>query len=554
MKLSDYKSEIVTDYLIAEKIICADKAFGQELFLNDTPRQAVLGNNKLCTLKSGGYILLDFGCELQGGVSVTVQETVGTDVKLRVVFGESVMEALSNIGEKNSGNDHSPRDIVSPVVRYSTFRVGQTGFRFVKLEAVDGDISFGGVSAAFEHRDIEFKGSFESDDSLLNKIWYTGARTVYLNMQEYLFDGIKRDRLVWIGDMHAETAAISSVFGDCSIVNKSLDLVMEVTPIGKWMNDIPSYSLWWLIIQYEWYVYTGNLIYIQKNADYIIKHIRHILSAVQTNGIDGFSGCMGGVDEKNPYKPYFVDWETYGSPQSRNGFYAIFVMALQAAEVLADLLGDSVLSKACRTKVNTVKAMAFPPADNRQIASLMALAGLADVCRVNQEILLREPVADISAYLGYYILLAKGESGDIQGGIDIVKRYWGRMLELGATTFWESFDYLTSYDAVGIDKIVQPGEKDIHGDFGKFCYRNRRCSLCHGWACGPTPFLSKYVLGVKVLEPGCAVVEVKPQLGNLNYVHGSFPTPRGIIEITAEQTCGKIKSDIKAPAGIQIIK
>lgn len=41
-------------------------------------------------------------------------------------------------------------------------------------------------------------------DELLNKIWNTGAFTQHLNMQEFIWDGIKRERLVWITDMHPE--------------------------------------------------------------------------------------------------------------------------------------------------------------------------------------------------------------------------------------------------------------------------------------------------------------------------------------------------------------
>ena len=54
-------------------------------------------------------------------------------------------------------------------------------------------------------RDLQYLGSFECSDERLNTIWQTGAYTVHLNMQDYLWDGIKRDRLVWIGDMHPET-------------------------------------------------------------------------------------------------------------------------------------------------------------------------------------------------------------------------------------------------------------------------------------------------------------------------------------------------------------
>lgn len=33
-------------------------------------------------------------------------------------------------------------------------------------------------------------------------------------MQEYLWDGIKRDRLVWLGDMHPEVRTIGTIFGE----------------------------------------------------------------------------------------------------------------------------------------------------------------------------------------------------------------------------------------------------------------------------------------------------------------------------------------------------
>jgi hypothetical protein len=57
----------------------------------------------------------------------------------------------------------------------------------------------------------------------------TGAYTVHLNMQDYLWDGIKRDRLVWVGDMHPETSTIAAVFGNNKVVPKSLDLVRDIT-------------------------------------------------------------------------------------------------------------------------------------------------------------------------------------------------------------------------------------------------------------------------------------------------------------------------------------
>ena len=60
------------------------------------------------------------------------------------------------------------------------------------------------ATAILRYRDIPYVGSFRSSDPRLDSIWMTGAYTVHLCMQEYLWDGIKRDRAVWLGDMHPE--------------------------------------------------------------------------------------------------------------------------------------------------------------------------------------------------------------------------------------------------------------------------------------------------------------------------------------------------------------
>ena len=548
------KSEIITDYIVAKKIVSESACDNTRLFLSETPRQAVLGNKNLCVIKNGGYVLLDFGQEFCGGVVVTVHEVEHDNVSMRIVFGESVSEALSDIGEKNSCNDHSLRDSVVKVNNYTTFRNGYTGFRFVKLEAVGGDITLSGVCAAFDHRDIEFKGDFECNDELINKIWHTGARTVFLNMQDYLWDGIKRDRLVWVGDMHAEVSAISCVFGDCGIVNKTLDFIMDTSPIDEWMNGIASYSLWWILIQNDWYKYTGNVSYVKHNAGYIISHIKHIVSSVNYDGTDTFECNLGYLDDNNEYKNYFVDWETYGKEESKAGFYALLMLALKASSSLCSILGEKELLSECIAKMGVIESIYFPYNNNRQITSLMVLAGLENSDSANKRLLSVEPVADITAFLGYYTLIAKAHSGDINGALDIIRKYWGKMLELGATTFWESFHYPSSHDACPVDKIPKPGQKDIHGDSGDFCYKGFRASLCHGWACGPTPFLINHVAGIQILEPGCKKMRISPNLGNLEWVRVKYPTPYGMVNVSVKKTPKGISVSTDAPPEVEIVK
>ena len=106
---------------------------------------------------------------------------------------------MSDIGGKqNATNEHSLRDFIIEVPWLRSVEVGETGFRFLRVDVVEAneDAPIKLIDAAFVYRDIPYLESFESNDKRLNKIWITGAYTVHLNMQNYLWDGIKRDRLV----------------------------------------------------------------------------------------------------------------------------------------------------------------------------------------------------------------------------------------------------------------------------------------------------------------------------------------------------------------------
>ena len=216
-------------------------------------------------------ILLDFGKELQGGIQiVTGAFSNKSPIKMRVRFGESVSEAMCEIDGKNgASNDHAIRDFVVTLPWLGVLEVGNSGFRFARIDLMSDstEVSLKEIRAISTFRDIPYKGSFRSSDERLNKIWQTGAYTVHLNMQEYLWDGIKRDRLVWLGDMHPEVMTVNTVFGYNEVVPKSLDLIRDVTPLPAWMNGISAYSIWWLLIQRDWYYHHGDVAYLKEHGD-----------------------------------------------------------------------------------------------------------------------------------------------------------------------------------------------------------------------------------------------------------------------------------------------
>lgn len=538
-KIKDY--EYKTEYFIPRRIVCEENCEDSSLILREMPRQVVLfGEIPYIKIKKGGYIVLDFGVEIHGGVIITLP-CVKNNTHIRIVFGESVSEAMSSVGYKNATNDHAIRDVVLPVTSWQTFRYGNTGFRFVKLEAVDNDIEIAGIQAVLECRDVVYKGEFECNNELLNKIWKTGAYTVQLNMQEYLWDGIKRDRLVWVGDMHPEVSTILSVFGDDEVISKSLDFISRYTASDKWMNGMPSYNLWWLKIQYDYYMWSGNAEYLKGHKDYICDMVGFILSHINPDGTHNIENM-------------FVEWNACETEYEKAGFQAMLAIGLSAAKELLHILGEDDLPKRCEQALEKIKQHVYTYDGNKQVAAMLSLAGMLDAKEVSEKVIKPGNENGLSTFWGYYTLQALHKSGDTKSSLDMIERYWGKMLKMGATTFWEDFDVSWCENAARIDEVVPEGKVDIHGDFGKYCYKGFRHSLCHGWASGSTAFMSNKILGVNILEPGCKKVEIKPDLGNLNWAKGKFPTPYGEIIIEHRVQNGKIVSEVSAPLGIEIIK
>jgi hypothetical protein len=406
-------------------------------------------------------------------------------------------------------------------------------------------------------RDLAYRGTFECNDERLNQIWQTGARTVHLNMQEYLWDGIKRDRLVWMGDMHPEVMTISHVFGQNEVVPKSMDLLKNVTPLPNWMNTMYTYSLWWIIVQRDWFHFHGDSQYLENQRDYLVG----LLDILLTKRIDenGYETSGGG----------FLDWPSNANkPAMKAGTQALMMMAIKAGSELCAHLGEEAMATRCEERYAKMEEVApkiveqyfleakHPTAPgSKQAAALMALAGILDSEKANAEVLSIEGARGFSTFYGYYMLQAMAKAGNYEGAMQVIRDFWGGMLDMGATSFWEDFNIDWLPNAAPIDELVPEGKKDIHGDFGAYCYEGFRHSLCHGWASGPTAWMIEHVLGVEVAEAGGKVVRITPHLGDLQWAKGSFPTPYGDITISHERKAdGSVKSKIDAPRGVKVIR
>ena len=555
------KDEITRAYLTPLKIIWQSDNKNQqvknsEVLLTQFDGQLTTSGEGMCVLRSDdgtqASILLDFGTEIYGGIEIAAAiRREKKALKVRIRLGESVSEAMSDCidnsvpGMNSATNDHSLRDYTLEIPWLGTVEVGNSGFRFVRIDLLDKevDLPIRAVRAIFRYRDIPYLGSFKCDNERLNQIWETGAYTVHLNMQEYLWDGIKRDRLVWLGDIHPEIMAINTVFGDQEVVRKSLDFARNTTPLPAWMNTISSYSLWWVIAHRDLYLYNGDLEYLKAQQSYLVDLINQIISKIDKNGKENLDGGR------------FLDWPTAKDPDVIHaGLQSLMLMAIEAGKDIAGWLNDSDLKDICAKASKSLQKHIPSDQGNKQAAALLALAGILPPDQASP-VILKNGANDFATFYGYYMLEALAKDGKYREAMDIISDYWGAMLDLGSTTFWENFNYEERLNAIPIDQLPDPLKFNIHADGGDHCYVGLRASLCHGWASGPTAWLTAHVLGIQVVEPGSKVLRIQPNLGDLSFAEGTFPTPYGLVTVKhVKQTDGKIKSEINAPKEIKIIR
>ncbi len=544
------EAEFVEEYITPTRIMkVTGDVRGQEQLLRPYVGQVSTTEPAVAVLKSSksgkASILFDFGKELQGGVQII--RAISSNKKAAVFhlcFGESVTEAMSSVDAEGTTatNEHSVRDFETSVPWLGSMITGETGFRFLRVDLVSEDVEVPlvAVRAVSRYRDIPYIGSFKCNDERINKIWETGAYTVHLNMQDYLWDGIKRDRLVWIGDMHPEVMTVGTVFGNHDVVRKSLDYVRDGTPATSWMNGICSYSLWWIIIHHHLYWYYGDKEYLSAQKTYLTELLRNVMKNIDGN--------------KEAYKSgRFIDWPTNDNPDAIHaGLQALTVRALEAGSELAGWLSDPALAKECRDAATKLRTYVPDNKGNKEAAALLAIEGMLDA-KTAHDIIVKDGAKDFTSFMGYYMLEALAKNGSYADALDLISEYWGRMLDLGATTFWEDFNYMDSKNAARIDEFVPEGKFDIHADGGAYCYVGLRHSFCHGWASGPTAWLSQHILGVEPASPGFKTVRIRPHLGNLKWVEGDFPTPYGIIHVThSRRSDGQISSTVELPEGVEL--
>ena len=144
-----------------------------------------------------------------------------------------------------------------------------------------------------------------------------------------------------------------------------------------------------------------------------------------------------------------------------------------------------------------------------------------------------------SPYYNNFVIFALAHLERTSQGLRFVQKYWGGMIREGATTFWEAYDNAWPKNHF---------HRTLKADNGQGYF----VSLCHGWSCGVTNWLTQYVLGVNSTSGGFATASIVPHLSTLQWVNGTVPTPHGNIVLRVRKTDQRESLQLSLPTGIRV--
>lgn len=483
--------------------------------------------------RQGKGFLVDFGKNTFG--YLTLQQLQGQG-KLKIYYGESKEEALAT--DRCETLDLLDVSLQQPVDSTLNF---SKAFRFVFLEP-EGTVKFDQLAMQYEYLPVEDRGTFRSSDQELNKIWDVAKYTMELTSREFYIDGIKRDRWIWSGDAYQSYAMNYYLGFDAETVKRTILALRGKEPTVSHINTIMDYTFYWFLSIYDYYRYTGDKEFIAAVYPRMKTLMQFCLDRRNADGLmQGLAGDW-----------VFIDWAEGLSKQGEVSFEQLLLCrSLETMAMCADLVGESKAQQQYQHEATQLKeklfayywndqkkAFAHSRIDGKQTDNVTRYTNMFAIffdylneqqCTgVKSNVLLNDKIQKImTPYMRYYELEALCELGEKDHVMKEIKDYWGGMLKLGATTFWEEYNPAKK----GVEHYAMYGR-----DFGK--------SLCHSWGASPIYLLGKYYLGVKPTAAGYAEYEIKPYLAAQEWMEGKVPTPQGEIELYVSKNKIKVKSPV----------
>lgn len=516
-------------------------------------------------------VVLDFGCEVNGGVELDIDAPAGVTVDIGYAehAGGTHVADQRRVATVVGGYLFADRYRTGAGRQVVTTRYAERGFRFlqVALRGMTGAVALHRITGVDRRYPYVHRGRFSCDDAMLNAVWHTCVETLSACATDAFVDNPWRENTFYLNDMLVENVVALQAFGDPRLSARCLRLALSQAdaggliaaavpngvqrgmPLGR-ADDymtFPATNLYLAEIVTDYLLHSGDT----ALAAELTTHLVRILDTVAQWEDD--RGLITPPDKHWA----FIDWSFENAGHSLTGRTAaatnlFYVRALAGAAALAEMTGVETdrctgwRAKAART-ARAIQETFWDDAagcyrewvgDDAPAAQLtQALACLTDDtidlttvdsraartrAAVIDDTLLRPEL-----FMHHYVLRALAAMGRTSEALATVRRYWGPIVAQGAPTIWEC----------GVD---QHGAAAFNG----------AGSLCHGFATTPVSLLQRTVLGVRPTAPGFSRFTLAPRLGDLREASGSVPTPAGDITVHWSRTDAGVSGEVTVPRGL----
>jgi alpha-L-rhamnosidase len=517
-------------------------------------------------------VLLDFGRIHSGHPFFDIEARGGEIVELAVAEGapgewDQPAPETPRITRDSGHGAHVLRYVARPGrQRFEKFEWSAVRWAQMTVRNAPQGLRIHELASLYTRYPAEERGSFECSDPQLERLWQIGRYTLQLCMHDAWEDCPGREQRQWLGDVTVEYLVGQAAFGpSVNALNRQFlrqaaesqrpDGLTQMFAPGDHRTNailIPDWTLQWILNAEQHLLYSGD-----------VEVIEEIFPAIQ-RALAWFERQIG-EHELVADMPYwhFHDWAALGRRGEAATLNAVLVGALRAAAAMAralesqraarryDRLADGIGAALDRRHwdegrgvyVDTVDAGEGAPHLDRRVSQhanaamilwniaprarwARMIAAITDPARV--KFTAAPPIApsgepfdperDVvlaNTFFSHFVHRALCRAGRFDLSLEMMRTRYGRMLERGATTLWESFD--------------------------------PTASLCHGFSATPVYQLSTELLGVFPLADGFRRFRVAPQLADLESARGVFPTVRGDVYVGWKREGGTLRLAVTVP-------
>ena len=408
-------------------------------------------------------------------------------------------------------------------------------FGWINVTSFVSEFTITAIRLVAQSKPTAYKGSFQSSQPMLDRIWYAAAFDVRANMESTGFGAIlmdRGDRIAWTGDAHPSQACALVAFGDFEFVKNS------TAASATHANGIATYSLYWAMSLFDYVRYTndtamlleysgnvdGKLMAaaekIANNASHMgfcgwderlgagfenpnIAEVRRVYLSLAVRVATTFSSLLLEVGKQQPLSPnttaMAAKWQQTATEW--------------AAAISRDWQRQGWGMHALADAVNADAAMPTPFLSAADKAAIAA-------SHFNDSV----QICSFSPFNQYWVLQALGHLDQPKMALFSILHCWGGMLELGGTDFWEVYSpewnrFLTA-NTTATPHVPDPVPNGQSG----------YTSLAHPWGAGVAAWMSENAVGLQPLTPGFGRWRVRSLLARfdlLTSVNGTVPTGRG---------------------------